>query len=41
MPKTGVVYAKWVPDISTYKTDTWLSTLDVTKCSKYIEVIDE
>ena len=41
MPKTGVVYAKWVPDISTYKTDTWLSTLDVTKCSKYVEVIDE
>ena len=31
----AIIYAKWVPETSGYASDTWYSTLDLSKCSQY------
>ena len=35
MPKSGVVYAKWVPDTSSYDSDKWVNKLNLKKCKTY------
>ena len=35
MPKDSIVYAKWVPDTSTFDTEGWAQPLDVSYCSSY------
>ena len=33
--KASIIYAKWVPDTTTYASDSWYSTLDLSKCNTF------
>ena len=33
--KDSIIYAKWVPNTTSYNTDIWYSTLDLSNCNKY------
>lgn len=35
MPEDGIVYAKWIPDETTYIDSDWIVTLDVDHCNTY------
>ena len=37
MPENGVVYAKWVPDTSTYDSEGWAQPLNLEYCSSYVQ----
>ena len=40
MPKDGIVYAKWVPDVSNYDSTRWIQPLSLKECSTYTETTE-
>ena len=40
MPKDGIVYAKWVPDVSNYDSTRWIQPLSLKECSTYTQTTE-